>query len=190
MEFVSGAPEQGRRRLPQAAAIRGWEAADAAILGGEDDPGATVRLAEIAAVFEQTALLASEEAHREPGHRSVGNALEAGSYPSSVSAFDRNRVDEADQDHVDRPMEVGDDVGEFPFAAIRSEVDRTLERLIQERGYRGGLAQDRELRQLPWLNWTRVHGLLMWLWSMNSLVGSITLALAVFAWPRPGSGPP
>ena len=32
------------------------------------------------------------------------------------------------------------------------------------------------------LNWTLVQGLLMWFWSMNSLGGNTTTALAVLAW--------
>ena len=33
------------------------------------------------------------------------------------------------------------------------------------------------------LNCTRVQGLLMWDWSMNSLEGKITVVAAVLAWP-------
>src|ERR1700710_1173387 len=93
-------------------------AANAAALGGERDLRAAVGLTEVAAVFEQSALLPTEEAHRELGHRRVGNALETGAQPGEIGAFDRDRIDEADQGHVDRPVQVGDDVREFPIAAV------------------------------------------------------------------------
>ena len=53
-----------------------------------------------------------------------------------------DRVDEADEGHVDLPPEVGDEVGEFPFAAVRAEVDLALERLVQQRRHRADVAED------------------------------------------------
>ena len=56
-------------------------------------------------------------------------------------AFDG--VDEADEDDVDLAVEVGDDVGEFAFAAVGSEVDRAFEGLVQQWGVSDGGAEDR-----------------------------------------------
>lgn len=73
-------------------------------------------LAEIDAV-DQEALLPALHFKDELRDRRVGNGFEGGADAAFFRALLMNGVDEADQGDVDLTMQVGDDVGEFAFAA-------------------------------------------------------------------------
>ena len=70
----------------------------------------------------------------ELGDRGVGDVQEAGPDAGDFGPF-FDRVDVADQGDVDLAVQVGDDVGEFPFAAVGAEVDRAFEGLVEQRAW-------------------------------------------------------
>lgn len=112
----------------------------------------------------------------------VGDRLEPGPHPRAFLAH-LDRVDEADQDHVDLPVQVGDDVGELAFPPLERK------RTGPSSGWSSSGLQARATPstdpagQAEAANWTRVQGLLTWDWSMNSERGRSTCVRARFDCP-------
>ena len=91
---------------------------------------------------DEEALVAAIEVQGEPGDGGIGDGVEGG----AELAVDR--FDKADEVDVDLALELGDDIGEFSFAAVGAQIDRAFEGLFKQRGFGLGEAEQGSRRAL------------------------------------------